>query len=125
MFLMSMSRKALLLGSMLLMSAEPVLGQAEYPSRAVQFVVPYAPGGATDIITRVMSDQFQIELRQPFPVENRTGAGGSVGGGYVAKSPPDGYTIFMGSPGPLVTNQFLYAHVPYDPARAFAPVVLV
>ncbi len=101
------------------------LGQAAYPSRPVQFVVPYAPGGATDIITRIMSDQFQAGFHQAFPVENRTGAGGNIGAAYVANGAPDGYSIFMGSPGPLVTNEFLYPDIPFDPTKSFAPVVLV
>jgi tripartite-type tricarboxylate transporter receptor subunit TctC len=122
---MSKGRFLWLLAAIPLMCAGLAFGQADYPSRPVQFVVPYSPGGATDIITRIMSDQFQIELHQPFPVENRTGAGGGIGAGYVANSAPDGYTIFMGSPGPLVTNQFLYPSMPYDSTRAFAPVVLV
>ena len=122
---MSKGRFFLLLAAILSMGAGAALGEGAYPTNPVQFVVPYTPGGATDIITRIMSDQFQTELRQPFPVENRPGAGGSIGAGYVAHSAPDGYTILMGSPGPLVTNQFLYPHLPYNSARAFAPVVLV
>ncbi|PWT89136.1 MAG: ABC transporter substrate-binding protein [Proteobacteria bacterium] len=103
----------------------PAPAQGNFPSRPVQFVVPYSAGGGTDIITRVMSERLQADLKQPFPVENKPGAGGSVGGSYVANSAPDGYTILMGSPGPLITNQFLYSTTPYDPARAFAPVILV
>jgi tripartite-type tricarboxylate transporter receptor subunit TctC len=72
-----------------------------------------------------MSERLQVELKQPFPVENRPGAGGSIGASFVANSAPDGYTVLMGSPGPLITNQFLYSPSPYDPARAFAPVILV
>jgi tripartite-type tricarboxylate transporter receptor subunit TctC len=101
------------------------LAQADYPTRPVQFVVPYSPGGATDIITRIMSDQFQSGFHQPFPVENRTGAGGNIAAMYVINAAADGYTILMGAPGPLVTNQFLYPNIPFDPAKDFAPVVLV
>ena len=116
---------ALSMAGMFFAATGAALSQSDYPSRPVQFVVPYSPGGATDIITRVMSDQVQIAFNQAFPVENRTGAGGNIGAASVANSMPDGYTIFMGSPGPLVTNQFLYARMPYDSTRAFAPVVLV
>ena len=118
-------RVALLLICLTCTSGGAALAQSDYPTRPVQFVVPYAPGGATDIITRIISDQFQAGLHQAFPVENRTGAGGNIGAAYIANGTPDGYSILMGSPGPLVTNQFLYPDIPFDPTKAFAPVVLV
>ena len=101
------------------------LAQNDYPTRPVQFVVPYSPGGATDIITRIMADQFQSSFHQAFAVENRTGAGGNIAAAFVANATPDGYTIFMGQPGPLVTNEFLYPDISFDAGKAFAPVVLV
>lgn len=120
-----MIRLGLILMSLTWTLGQVAFAQAEYPSRPVQFVVPFSPGGATDIITRIMSDQFQAVFHQAFPVENRTGAGGNIGAAYVASAAPDGYSIFMGSPGPLVTNEFLYPGISFDPTKAFAPVVLV
>lgn len=112
-------------GAALLWLTQPALTQSSYPQRPVQFVVSYTAGGATDLITRIMSERFQVALKQPFPVENRAGAGGNIGAAYVANSAPDGHTIFMASPGPLITNPFLYPKLPYDPFTAFAPVILV
>lgn len=120
-----MPRLLLILASLIWTFGGSAFAQTDYPGHPVQFVVPYAPGGATDIITRIMSDQFEAGFHRAFPVENRTGAGGNVGAAYVANAAPDGYTIFMGSPGPLVTNTFLYPDISFDPTKAFAPVVLV
>jgi len=120
-----MIRFALFLICLAWTSGGVALAQTDYPTHPVQFVVPFAPGGATDIITRIMSNQFQVRFHQAFPVENRTGAGGNIGAAYIANGTPDGYSIFMGSPGPLVTNEFLYPDIPFDPRKAFAPVVLV
>ncbi len=101
------------------------VAQGEYPSRPVRFVVPFAPGGATDIITRLLAEQMQQVLGRPVPVENRGGAGGNVGAAEVAGSPADGYTMLMGSPGPNAINQFLYAKMPFQSETAFSPVMLV
>ena len=101
------------------------VAQGEYPSRPVRFVVPFAPGGATDIITRLLAEQMQQVLGRPVPVENRGGAGGNVGAAEVAGSPADGYTMLMGSPGPNAINQFLYAKMPFQSDTAFSPVMLV
>ncbi len=120
-----MIRLTLTLISLTLTCGAVAHAQADYPARPVQFVVPFSPGGATDIITRIMSDQFQVAFHRGFPVENRTGAGGNIGAAFVANAEPDGYSIFMGSPGPLVTNEFLYPDITFDPTKAFAPVVLV
>ena len=105
--------------------AGQAMAQGEYPSRPVRFVVPFAPGGATDIITRLLAEQMQQVLGRPVPVENRGGAGGNVGAAEVAGSPADGYTMLMGSPGPNAINQFLYAKMPFQSDTAFSPVMLV
>lgn len=115
-----------LLGLLLLASfATAAVAQADYPTKNVRFVVPFAPGGATDIITRLIAEQLQGSLGRPFTVENRGGAGGNVGAAEVASAAPDGYTILMGSPGPNVINQFLYSKMPFQADRAFTPVALV
>ncbi len=99
--------------------------QADYPSRPVRFVVPFAPGGTTDVVARVIAEELRQAFKQSFIVDNRGGAGGNVGAEIVAKSAPDGHTILLTSPGPQVINRFLYARLPYNPEKDFAPVVLV
>ncbi len=98
-------------------------GQA-WPSRAVRIIVPFAPGGATDITARLLANRLQEVWSQPVVVENKPGAGGNVGAGLVAKSDPDGYTIFIVGPG-QATNKFLYPSLTYDPIDDFQPVSLL
>ncbi|MGE5094943.1 MAG: tripartite tricarboxylate transporter substrate binding protein [Betaproteobacteria bacterium] len=93
-----------------------------WPSRPVKIVVPFAPGGSTDVVARILADKLQGELRQPFIVENRPGAGGNIGADLVAKAAPDGYTLLMGTTGVLAINSYLYKEMPFDPQRDFAPV---
>jgi tripartite-type tricarboxylate transporter receptor subunit TctC len=99
--------------------AAGVLAQA-YPSRAVRIIVPAGTGGP-DIVARVVAAELQAQLGQPFVVENRPGANGIVGTDVVAKSPPDGYTLMVYSPG-FVVNKFMHKSLPYDTERDFAPV---
>ena len=96
----------------------------QYPSRPVRVVVPFAPGGPNDIIVRMIAPKLAESLGQPFVVENRAGAGGNIGTDYVAKSPPDGYTLLSVGPGSLIINP-LMGKVPYDTERDFAPVTLM
>lgn len=95
--------------------------RADYPDRPITMVVPFAAGGAIDIIARVLSDPLAKALQQPVVIENRTGAGGNIGVGAAARAKPDGYTILMGSSS-FAINPSLYAHVPYDPLKDFVPV---
>ncbi len=106
-----------------LMSA-PVQAQA-YPSKPVRFVVPFAPGGTTDILARLVGQKLSEVYGQQFVIENRAGAGGNIGAEIVAKAPSDGYTILMGTPGTQAINQYVYRAMPYDTAKDFAPVSLV
>ena len=94
----------------------------DYPARPVRLVVPYAAGGNADIFGRTLSQKLGDALKQPFVVENRAGANGGIGADFVAKSAPDGYTLLVTANGPIVVNPVLYAKVPYDPVRDFAPV---
>jgi tripartite-type tricarboxylate transporter receptor subunit TctC len=105
--------------------AGAAFAQADYPSKPVRFVVPFAPGGTTDILARIMGEQFQQAFKQPFLIDNRAGAGGNIGAAETAKAAPDGYTIMMGTPGTQAINQFLYAKMPYDTDKDLAPVVYV
>ena len=95
-----------------------------YPSRPVKVVVPFPPGGAPDLVGRVLSGRLAERLGQAFVVENRTGAGGNIAAEAVAKAAPDGYTLFATSDGPLVINPNVYASVPFDTVRDFSPISL-
>lgn len=104
-----------------------VLGQGvaeSYPARPVRVIVGLAPGGATDIQTRLFAQKLSESLGRPFVVENRTGAGGTVAYAHVAKSPPDGYTL-LGVAGGYTITPFVYSKLLYDPVKDFAPISLV
>lgn len=96
-----------------------------YPSKPVRLIVPFAPGGSTDVLARLLAEALRPELGQPVIVENRAGAGGNIGGDFVAKAPPDGYTLLIAAAGPTVINPSLYARMPYDPAKDLRPVTLL
>jgi tripartite-type tricarboxylate transporter receptor subunit TctC len=104
--------------------AAPALAQ-DFPTRPVTIVVAQPPGGGTDIIARIMADQLSRKLGQPFIVENRPGTGTVVGSASVANATPDGYTLLMGLTANMAVNPSLFANLPYDPIRDFAPVGMV
>jgi len=103
----------------------PALAQTPWPTRPVKIVVPFAPGGTTDILARAVAPELSKAFGQPFIVDNRAGAGGNVGADIVAKSPADGYTLLMGTVGTHGINKSLYSKLPYDPQKDFAPITLV
>src|SRR5207253_28963 len=94
----------------------------DYPNRPVKIIVPFAPGGSTDVVARILADKLSGELKQSFIVDNRAGAGGNIGADAVAKSAPDGYTLLMGTTGVLSINGQLYKNLSFDPEKDFAPV---
>jgi tripartite-type tricarboxylate transporter receptor subunit TctC len=96
-----------------------------YPQKAVRMVVPFAPGGTTDIVARLIAAKMGPALGQSVVIDNRPGANGIVGSEVVAKAAPDGYTLMMGYLGNLAMNPALYAKLPYDPIRDYVPVTLV
>ena len=98
---------------------------AQYPERPVHLVVPYPPGGGTDNIARFLADKLGQQMNKPFVVDNRPGANGNIGADAVARAPADGYTLLLGGMGPLAVNPGLYKRMPYDPAKAFAPIAVV
>ena len=106
-----------------LLIATPAAAQARYPDKPVRFIVGFTPGGATDITARLFAQKFSEAWGVPVTVENVPGAGGSVGGDRVAKSPPDGSTFYWGANGALTINPTLQANPTYDVARDLAPVV--
>jgi tripartite-type tricarboxylate transporter receptor subunit TctC len=93
-----------------------------YPSKPIRFVMPFAAGGPTDALSRVYAKELSELLKQPVIVDNRPGAGGNLGVDLVAKAPPDGYTIGLGTNGPLAINVTVFGKLPYDPSRDIAPI---
>jgi len=96
-----------------------------YPSKPIRFIVPFAPGGGSDLVARTVGQKITEALGQPVIIDNRTGAAGMIGAEVAAKSPADGHTLLLGSNGPLAINPSLYPKMPYDAVRDFAPVSLV
>jgi tripartite-type tricarboxylate transporter receptor subunit TctC len=101
------------------------VAQGAWPNKPVRIVVPFAPGGTTDILARTLAPELSKAFGQSFVVENRGGAGGNIGAEVVAKAPGDGYTLLMGTVGTHGINKSLYSKLPYDPQKDFAPITLV
>ncbi|HKF99707.1 MAG TPA: tripartite tricarboxylate transporter substrate binding protein [Xanthobacteraceae bacterium] len=99
--------------------------QESWPQRQVSVVVPFAAGGSTDLIARILTQHMQAKFATPFVVENRAGAGGSIGTGYVAKASGDGYTLLVGTVSSNAINAFLYTKLAFDVERDFQPVSLL
>jgi len=99
--------------------------QGSYPNRPITVVVGFTAGGSTDIVTRLVAEEMRKTWGQPVVVDNRPGAGGNIGAAIVAKAKPDGYTLLVGSVGPLAINASLYSTMPYDNLKDFTPVSLI
>jgi tripartite-type tricarboxylate transporter receptor subunit TctC len=106
-------------------SAQDASRPDNWPQRPVTIVVPFQAGGSADLLARIVQQHMEADFHTPFIVENRSGAGGSVGTAYVAKAAPDGYTLLLGTLSGNVINQFIYGTLPYDPERDFAPISLL
>ena len=116
----------LLFGALIAIAAHPALAQAApYPAKPVRIVVPFPPGGPTDVVGRFVATKLGEALGQQFVVDNRAGAGGTVGSEAVAQSAADGYTLLYGSTSTLAMAPSLYRKLGYDPRKSFAPVSLV
>lgn len=118
------SRRAAIGVGLAVLAARGARSQAAWPARPVRMVVPFPPGGLADSVARPLAARLTAVLGQPFVVDNRPGAGGNLGAEAVAKAEPDGYTVLVGSLGPLAVNAWLFPNLPFDP-RAFAPVSLL
>jgi len=116
-------RSILVIASLLVFSFAN--GQERYPSRPIRIVVPFAPGGSTDIFARLMGERLSVALGQGVVIENRAGAGGNIGAEAVARSTPDGYTLLMATTGVMAINNGLYKSMTYDAAKDFEPVVYI
>jgi tripartite-type tricarboxylate transporter receptor subunit TctC len=115
-------QRALIAGICLLAAASA--HAQTYPDRLVRIINPYPAGASVDVIGRIIAAKLSESLGQQFIVESRSGAGGNIGADFVAKAEPDGYTLLISAPGPLVVNQTLYSHLSFNPAKDFAPIAL-
>ena len=97
----------------------------DFPTQGVKIIVPFAPGGSTDVMARIVAEGLTTRLKQQVVVSNKAGAGGNIGADLVAKSAPDGHTLVMGSIGTHATNSLIYPTMPYDTAKDFEPVTQV
>ena len=119
-----MKKRELLAGLALLPLAKPALAQ-EYPSRPIRLLVGFAAGGSTDVFARAIAPRLQALLGQPVVIENRPGAGGNIATEATARSAPDGYTLLLGTIGPLAINPTLYGNLSFDPLKDLTPVSLI
>ena len=101
------------------------LAQSSYPDKPVKIIVPFPPGGATDVVGRALAVRLSQLWKQQVIVENKPGAGGNIGADLVAKAPADGYTLLLASPAEITINPYLYPQMPFDPSRDFIPVARV
>ena len=109
----------------LVLAALPVQAQTDWPSKSVTLIVPFAPGGSTDVVARMLAQKLGELWKQTVVVENRAGAGGNIGAAAVGKAAPDGYTLLMASGSIFTVNPHLYASLPFDPKKDFAPILNV
>ena len=105
--------------------ASPAQAQPAYPNKPVRLIVPFPPGGATDIVARAVAERLQVALGQPFIVDNRAGASGNIGMAEAVRAPADGYTLVLGAPQTLTINPQLFANLLFDPQKELAPIVVV
>jgi tripartite-type tricarboxylate transporter receptor subunit TctC len=113
------------LGGLALLASGPAKAEAAYPNRTIKLIVPYPPGGTTDLLGRLIADQVKSGLNATVIVENKPGAGTTLGADLVAHASPDGYTLLLATSTTLAINKTLYKKLPYDPVKDFAPISLV
>jgi tripartite-type tricarboxylate transporter receptor subunit TctC len=116
--------RRVLLASVLALSAPWAAAQGAYPNKPIRYIVPFAPGGTTDILARVVGEKLAIALGQPLVIDNKPGQGGSAGAGELARAAPDGYTIGGGTISSHGINATLYDKLPYDPVKSFEPITM-
>ncbi|RPI45554.1 MAG: tripartite tricarboxylate transporter substrate binding protein, partial [Betaproteobacteria bacterium] len=105
------------------LAGSPVHAQ-QFPARPLRLVVPFAPGGSTDVLARIVGQRLAENVNQPVVIDNRTGAGGTIGSDLVAKAPPDGHTLLIGSIATMAIAKAMYSKLPYEPLRDFAHINL-
>jgi tripartite-type tricarboxylate transporter receptor subunit TctC len=112
-------------GGLALLASGPAMTEEAYPNRVIKLIVPYPPGGTTDLLGRLIADQVKSGLNVTIIVENKPGAGTTLGADLVAHASPDGYTLLLATSTTLAINKTLYKKLPYDPVKDFAPISLV
>ena len=117
--------KRLLVALLCILLPLTVTAQDRFPSKTVRIIVPFAPGGSTDIFARYIADKLTVSLGQAVVVDNRAGAAGNIGGEAVARAAPDGYTLLMATTGVMAINNALYQSMAFDAAKDFEPVIFV
>ena len=122
---MRIARYAFVLGVIGSLLAPAAAGAAEYPEKPIRLIIPFAPGGSTDIAGRLIGDELGKRLGVPIVVENRAGAGGTIGAAAAAAAPADGYTLLLGPNGSMTISPNLYSSTRYDPVKDFAPISLI
>ncbi len=118
-------RSAILMLAVVLGAAAGNAAAQAWPNKPIKYIVPFAPGGTTDILARTISEKLSVALGQPVVVENKPGAGGGVGADFTAKAAPDGYTIMGGTISTHAINASLYSNLPYDPVKDFVAITLI
>ncbi len=113
------------IGFISVFTAGPVKAQANYPSKPINFVVPYGAGGGADSRSRQIAQKMSVILKQPIIVDNKPGAGGNIGTEFISRAAPDGYTIGMGNFAPMAVNKTLFGNLRYDPETDITPIVLI
>ena len=108
-----------------LVYSAPAAVAQNYPNKPISFIIGFAPGGPSDVMSRVITRKMEDILKQPFVIENRPGAGGSIAGASVARAAPDGYTILLATNGVMATNKHLYKNIGYDPEKDFEPISVI
>ena len=123
------SRRSVILGGAAALGTLPLIGRsasaAEWPTKPVKFVVPFAAGGTTDILARLVAQKMSEEYGQQFIVENKTGAGGNIAADFVSKADGDGYTFLVGTPGTHAINKFVFKNMTYDQVKDFSSVIII
>jgi tripartite-type tricarboxylate transporter receptor subunit TctC len=120
-----MKKTILGLASAILVGLAPAALAADYPTKPITLIIGFAPGGPSDVMARLLTTKMEEILKQPFVIENRAGAGGSIAGTAVARAAADGYTVLLGTGSLLAINVSLYKNLGYDPARDFEPISLI
>ncbi len=118
-----MRRAAIAVLALAVLAAAGAIAAEIYPAKPVRLIVPFPPGGGTDIIARLVGQKFSAQVGQPLVIDNRGGANAIIGTDLAAKSPGDGYTLLVVLPASMAVNPALYPNLPYDPLRDFAPVI--
>src|SRR5262245_26673811 len=116
--------RPLLAGGLLVCALFVGAAAQDYPSKPVMFIVPYGPGGGTETMARLLGRRLEQRLGKPFVIDNRPGAGTSIGATFVAKSAPDGHTLLLATSTTMAINVSIYKHLSYDPVKDLVPVAL-